>query len=55
MTPRFTARSKVAIAGFAQSQVERHAGVPLGALAVDTAQRAIADAGLSQFRRLRRF
>ncbi|TMK55235.1 MAG: thiolase family protein [Actinobacteria bacterium] len=48
MTPRFTARSKVAIAGFAQSQVERHAGVPLGALAVDTAQRAIADAGLSR-------
>nr|BFE35718.1 hypothetical protein GCM10010200_079690 [Actinomadura rugatobispora] len=36
----------MAIAGYAHSQVERHAARPLGALAVDTARRAIADAGL---------
>ena len=40
------ARGKVAIVGYAQSRVERHAPRPLGALAVDTARRAIADAGL---------
>ena len=39
--------SRVAVVGFAQSQVERHAASTLGALAVDTARRAIADAGLA--------
>jgi acetyl-CoA acetyltransferase len=46
MTARFQARNKVAIVGYAQSQVERHAASPLGVLAVDTARAAIADAGL---------
>ncbi|GGL13422.1 hypothetical protein GCM10011588_29820 [Nocardia jinanensis] len=36
----------MAIAGCAQSAIQRHADSPLGALAVDTARRAIADAGL---------
>ena len=43
----FRARDEVAIVGYAQSQVQRHAPQTLGALAVDTAQRAIADAGLT--------
>ena len=43
---RFTAAGKVAIAGYAHSMVERHAARPLGALAVETARQAIADAGL---------
>jgi acetyl-CoA acetyltransferase len=47
MSPRFSARSKVAIAGYAQSPIERHASQSLGALALDTALRAIADAGLA--------
>jgi acetyl-CoA acetyltransferase len=42
----FAARNKVAIAGYAQSQIERHATRPLGAIAIDTARAAIADAGL---------
>jgi acetyl-CoA acetyltransferase len=46
VTRRFDASNKVAIAGYAQSQIERHAGRTLGALAVETARRAIADAGL---------
>ena len=46
MTGDFTARNQVAIAGYAHSQVRRHADRPLGALAVDTARAAIADAGL---------
>jgi acetyl-CoA acetyltransferase len=37
----------VAVVGYAQSQVERHADVTLGALTIATAQRAIADAGLT--------
>jgi acetyl-CoA acetyltransferase len=37
----------VAIAGYAQSTIERRAGRPLGAVAVDTARAAIADAGLT--------
>jgi acetyl-CoA acetyltransferase len=41
------ARNKVAIAGYAQSQIERHSSKTLGALAVETAKRAIADAGLT--------
>ncbi len=47
MTARFRARNQVAIAGFAQSPVVRHADRPLGAIAVDTARAAIADAGLT--------
>ena len=37
----------VAIVGYAQSTVERRADRPLGAIAVDTARAAIADAGLT--------
>ena len=37
----------VAIAGYAHSTIERRAGRPLGAVAVDTARAAIADAGLT--------
>jgi len=47
MTPGFRARSEVAIVGYAQSAIRRHADVPLGALAIDTALAAIADAGLT--------
>ncbi len=47
MTRRFAASNRVAIAGYAQSPVVRHAGRTLGALAVDTARRAIDDAGLT--------
>jgi acetyl-CoA acetyltransferase len=43
----FAARDAVAIVGYAQSQVQRHAPQPLGAVALDTATRAIADAGLT--------
>ena len=46
MTGSF-ARNKVAIAGYAQSQIKRHSAKTLGVLAVDTAKRAIADAGLT--------
>src|SRR5262245_26697959 len=46
MSGRFAAGGKVAIAGYAHSAVERHAAQPLGALAVEAARRAIADAGL---------
>jgi acetyl-CoA acetyltransferase len=42
----FAARNKVAVVGYAQSPVQRHAPQTLGALAVDTARAAIADAGL---------
>jgi acetyl-CoA acetyltransferase len=44
---RFRANGEVAIVGYAQSPIERHAPVTLGALAVGTARRAIADAGLT--------
>jgi acetyl-CoA acetyltransferase len=44
---RFRASSDVAIVGYAHSPIERHAALPLGALAVETARRAIADAGLA--------
>jgi acetyl-CoA acetyltransferase len=47
MSPRFTARNRVAVAGYAQSPIVRHAGRPLGAIAVDTARAALADAGLT--------
>ena len=43
---RFAARNKVAIAGYAHSPIVRHADRPLGAIAVDVARAAIADAGL---------
>jgi acetyl-CoA acetyltransferase len=46
VSARFAASNKVAVVGYAHSQVTRHAGQPLGALAVDTARAAIADAGL---------
>jgi acetyl-CoA acetyltransferase len=39
--------NRVAVVGYAQSQVERHGASTLGASAVDTARRAIADAGLA--------
>src|SRR6516225_2092531 len=41
-----TSSNKVAIIGYAQSQVRRHAEESLGALTVATARDAIADAGL---------
>lgn len=47
MSPTFTARSQVAIVGYAQSPIRRHHDAPLGALAVETALAAIADAGLT--------
>jgi len=43
---RLAASNAVAIAGYAHSAVQRHAPQPLGALAVDTARRAVTDAGL---------
>ena len=39
-------RNQVAIAGYAQSPIVRHSDRTLGAIAVDTARAAIADAGL---------
>jgi acetyl-CoA acetyltransferase len=42
----FEARNKVAIAGYAQSRIQRHATRSLGALTVETARAAVADAGL---------
>lgn len=38
--------TRVAIVGYAHTAIERHADLPLGALAVDCARDAIADAGL---------
>ncbi len=46
MSRRLQASNQVAIVGYAQSVVERHAKQTLGALAVETARTAIADAGL---------
>lgn len=48
MTQRFTARGQVAIVGYAQSPIVRHAPVSLGALATETVLAAIADAGLTK-------
>jgi acetyl-CoA acetyltransferase len=45
MSARFAAAGQVAIAGYAHSMIDRHAPRPLGALAVETARAAIADAG----------
>ncbi|ONH52424.1 peptide permease [Frankia sp. CcI49] len=48
MTGRgFTARGKVAVVGYAQSAIQRHAGRPLGAITLETARAAVADAGLT--------
>jgi acetyl-CoA acetyltransferase len=47
MTTALSGRGEVAVVGYAQSDIERHASVTLGALAVDTARRAIVDAGLA--------
>ena len=47
MSSRFTAADRVAIVGYAQSAIQRHAGRPLGAIALETALDAIADAGLA--------
>jgi acetyl-CoA acetyltransferase len=44
---RLTASNRVAVVGYAHSAVSRHASTSLGALAVDTARTAIADAGLT--------
>jgi acetyl-CoA acetyltransferase len=46
MSGRFASSNKVALVGYSQSMVQRHAALPLGALAIDTARAAIADAGL---------
>jgi len=48
VSPRFRARCQVAIAGYAQSPIERRASRPLGVIALDTALQAIADAGLAR-------
>lgn len=47
MSADFSARNRVAVVGYAQSPIVRHADVPLGVLALDTARQAIADAGLT--------
>jgi acetyl-CoA acetyltransferase len=46
MSAAFAARNRVAIAGYAHSDVVKHADQALGALTIETARRAIADAGL---------
>jgi len=46
MSGAFTARNQVAIVGYAQSEIIKHFDRPLGAVTVDTARAAIADAGL---------
>jgi acetyl-CoA acetyltransferase len=46
MSGRFRASNQVAIVGYAQSPITRHTSAPLGALTVETARQAIADAGL---------
>jgi len=46
MSGAFAARNKVAIVGYAHSQVVRRPNEPLGVTTVRTAQEAIADAGL---------
>ena len=47
MSRRFTAPGQVAIAGYAHTQVVRHADATLGALTIDAARAAVADAGLT--------
>ena len=46
MTGTFAVRNRVAIAGYAQSPIVKHADRSLGAVAVDVARAAIVDAGL---------
>lgn len=46
MTAGFAARNKVAVVGYAHSDIRRTADRPLGAVAVDVARAAIEDAGL---------
>ena len=46
MSGRMASSNQVAVIGYAQSSIERHAEKSLGALTVETARRAIADAGL---------
>ncbi|HSS10095.1 MAG TPA: thiolase family protein [Acidimicrobiales bacterium] len=48
MSARFAASGKVAVVGYAQSPIRRHADVPLGALTIETSLRAIEDAGLDK-------
>ena len=47
MTGAFRARDEVALVGYHQSAIERHADRTLGVLAVESARAAIADAGLT--------
>jgi acetyl-CoA acetyltransferase len=47
VTGSFAAANRVAIVGYAQSEIRRHAPQSLGALTVETARQAIADAGLT--------
>ncbi|MFI2336514.1 thiolase family protein [Nocardia rhamnosiphila] len=46
MTGRFRGRGRVAVAGYAHSDIRRHHDRPLGALTVEVARAAVADAGL---------
>lgn len=46
MTGAFAARNQVAVVGYAHSPIVRSFGRPLGAVTVDVAREAIADAGL---------
>jgi acetyl-CoA acetyltransferase len=48
MTGRMRANNQVAVVGYAHSPVERHAKRSLGAITVETALRAIEDAGLDR-------
>ena len=47
MSSPFRARNQVAIVGYAQSDIVKHAGLPLGAIAIGIATQAVADAGLN--------
>ena len=47
MSSQFPARNQVAIVGYAQTDITKHADQPLGALALGAATKAIADAGLA--------
>jgi acetyl-CoA acetyltransferase len=46
VSDRNPARDRVAVVGYAQSRIERHAAQPVGAVTVETARAAVADAGL---------
>ena len=46
MSGRMESSNRVAVVGYAQSQLVRHADQPLGTLTVETARQAIGDAGL---------